>query len=104
LSLALLRLYRGWLQTEQGCKSLYSSPWYKIQSLIQACIFYFYTSSPNGHISFFAAAVLSGSLLPSGRMSMKIHNVFVKLLFDNPLSAINLNSSSVDVNYEWPFL
>jgi hypothetical protein len=102
LSFALLRLYHGWLQTGQERRSLNSSPWYKIQSLIQACILC--TFSPNGQITFFAATVLSGTLLPSWRMSLKIHNIFVKLLSDNPLSALNLNSSSVGANFEWPFL
>jgi hypothetical protein len=52
LHLTLLCLYHGWLQTVQARRSLYSSPWYKIQYLIQVCIFC--TSNPNGQITFFA--------------------------------------------------
>jgi hypothetical protein len=37
-------------------------------------------------------------------IAKKIDNIFVKLLSDNPFSALNLNSFSVDVNFVCSFL
>jgi hypothetical protein len=103
LSLAdILPLCQVCFQIGQAQKSLYASPWCKIQYLIQACIFC--TSNPNGETIFFVVALLSRSSLPSGSMPLKMDNIFVNILSDNPLFAVNLYSSSFDINFVCSFL
>src|SRR3989337_1372561 len=101
LSFALLRLYRACLHVGHACKSLYS-PRYNIQSFTQACIFC--TSSSNGQTIFFASFVLLGSILSSGRISLKRPNISVKPLFDRLFAALNLRSARVALNLEYLFL
>src|SRR3954470_5761332 len=95
-----LILYRHAVHTGHLSIFSYSSPRYRMQSLMHACIFC--TSNPRGQITFFASCVVAGNSLSGGSFDFIICSNFSNTVSEQPKSAFHFNSCSVVPSFVLP--